>query len=885
MMKKVSGTTKYLSLGIIALAIQGCGGETNTSTNLDNVDISGPATGWEMVWSDEFSGSTIDTAKWTHEIDCAGGGNQEAQCYTDAPENSWIEDGVLNIAALKAAEGAEKPYTSARLSTKGKADFLYGRIEMRAKLPVGQGSWPAFWMLPTDNVYGIWPRSGEIDIVEAVNLKAKDAEGNPEAHVYGTLHYGREWPKNEQSGKAYTLPDNVNPGDDFHTYAIEWQQGEIRWYVDDYLYATQRRSELRYNAKEQPVGLAYKGWFTEYFDQSTGDLNLTWGNQPFDEKFHLMLNFAVGGNWPTNVNETGIDETAFNSENKYQVDYVRVYQCNANPDTGKGCETVRPGYDKLDDALVEGKAPAPTPPSDGVAKDLLIFDSTPNPNWAAWDCCGGSTPDLVADADKGDVYRFVVGESPTVNGFISRSAFITDPEGVPSPFDASPIESTGVLSFAMKLVSAPAAPDVTWSVKLESNEGATAVEVPMTDSTEGVLPTVGQWQTYSFPLSLLASKGLDLSAIDVVMVFPAWGSGNGAEYLMDEVKIARPNTTLPSVVIFADNENPDWPMWDCCGGSTPTVVSDDAEHGIVSEFSIGSEPTVMGYTNRTEFGGSGATFDASAIFEKGLIQFDLKVVNAPTTPDAPWLFKVESNNGDSAAEVALTASVEGLAPTAEWQTFSFSLADLSAAGLDISAIDVLMIFPAWGQGEGAVYRIDNVKISQPGAEGPALDGLTLFVDQIADAWSIWDCCSGSTPAVVSDDNEHGAVAEYVIGEQPTVVGFFADDGVYYDASAAVSTGVVRFDMKVVSSPSDPSSEWTFKIESGDASSAVELSLSDSVEGVEPVVGQWQTYTFPLQSLADAGLDASAIDVLMVFPSWGTGDGAVFRLDNAIIGTP
>jgi len=97
--------------------------------------------------------------------------------------------------------------------------------------------------------------------------------------------------------------------------------------------------------------------------------------------------------------------------------------------------------------------------------------------------------------------------------------------------------------------------------------------------------------------------------------------------------------------------------------------------------------------------------------------------------------------------------------------------------------------------------------------------------------------------------------------------------------------VVRFDMKVVSSPSDPSSEWKFKIESGDASSAVELSLSDSVEGVEPVVGQWQTYTFPLQTLADAGLDASAIDVLMVFPSWGTGDGAVFRLDNAIIGTP
>jgi len=370
-----------------------------------------------------------------------------------------------------------------------------------------------------------------------------------------------------------------------------------------------------------------------------------------------------------------------------------------------------------------------------------------------------------------------------------------------------------------------------------------------------------------------------------VMLFPAWGSGNGAEYLMDEVKISRPNASLPSLTVFTDNENPDWPMWDCCGGSTPSVVSDDAEHGIVSEFTIGSSPTVMGYINRTEFGGSGAMFDATSILEKGLIQFELKVVNAPNTADAPWLFKVESNNGETAVEVALTASVEGNVPSAQWQTFSFSLADLSAAGLDVSAIDVLMIFPAWGQGEGAVYRVDNVKISQPGADAPSADRLTLFADQIADTWSIWDCCAGSTPAVVSDDSDHGAVAEYVIGEQPTVVGFFADDGVYYDASAAVPSGVVRFEMKVVSAPSDPSSKWLFKIESGDASTAVELNLSDSLEGVEPVVGQWQTYTFPLQTLADAGLDASAIDVLMVFPSWGTGNGAVFRLDNAIIGTP
>jgi hypothetical protein len=421
-------------------------------------------------------------------------------------------------------------------------------------------------------------------------------------------------------------------------------------------------------------------------------------------------------------------------------------------------------------------------------------------------------------------------------------------------------------------------------MKVESNEGATAVELPLTASSEGVAPVVGQWQTFSFPLSELAAKGLDLSAIDVVMVFPAWGTGNGAEYLLDEVKIARTDASLPSLTVFTDNENPDWPLWDCCGGSTPQVVSDDAEHGIVSEFSIGASPTVMGFINRTELGGGGNPFDASSLYENGVVQFDLKVVSAPNVADAPWLFKVESDNAASAVELPLTSSIEGVAPGAEWQTFSFRLSTLADAGLDLSAIDVLMVFPAWGQGEGAVYRIDNVKIHQPGSAG-AMNALTLFADDVADAWSIWDCCGGSTPTVEADDAAHGAVAEYVIGSQPTVVGFFADDGVYYDAAAAVASGVVRFEMKLVSAPSDPTSVWKFKIESGDATTAVELNLSDSQEGVAPVVGQWQTYTFPLQTLADAGLDASAIDVVMVFPAWGTGNGAVFRLDNALIGTP
>jgi len=129
------------------------------------------------------------------------------------------------------------PYTSARLRTLGKGDWQYGRIEVRAKIPAGQGIWPAIWMLPTDYAYGGWAASGEIDIMEAVNLPV----GGFEKQIHGTLHYGREWPGNVHSGTSFTFADS-DPAADFHSYAIEWSPREIRWFVDDVHYATQKSS-------------------------------------------------------------------------------------------------------------------------------------------------------------------------------------------------------------------------------------------------------------------------------------------------------------------------------------------------------------------------------------------------------------------------------------------------------------------------------------------------------------------------------------------------------------------------------------------------------------------------------------------------------------------
>ena len=878
MLKAAKNITQLLAL-LSTIALVGCGGSSaETETKPDKIDPQLPVSDWGLVWSDEFDGTAINSQNWTHEVNCDGGGNQEKQCYTDSADNSYLAEGMLNIVALPAEEGAALPYTSARMITRYKAGFKYGRVEMRAKVPAGQGSWPAFWMMPTDEEYGEWPRSGEIDIFESVNLGVSDAEGNVESNVHGTLHYGKSWPDNSSSGKSYSLADGANPADGFHTYALEWQEGEIRWYMDGYLYATQRQSSVRYNSKDEAVGLAHKGWFTEYYEQVSGELKTFWDTAPFDKEFYLILNFAVGGSWPENVNELGVDATAFHADNKFEVDYVRVYECLSNPETGKGCETVRPGYDSLEDGLVEGKAPVPVPPSDGIAKNLSIFSGAFNPNWPAWDCCGGSTPALVSDADKGDVVEFVIGGEPTVVGFISRDTFITDPEGKGTPFDASPlVDLNGVITFDMKLITAPGA-GANWNFKVESNDADTAADMLLNQSNEGVDPVVGQWQTYTFPLSAFVAKGLDVSAIDVVMIFPDWGAGEGAVFQVANFSIEGDIGASPELVIFTDNENPSWPMWDCCGGSTPTVELDDDAHGNVAEFSIGETPTVMGFISRIDNTETPAPFDATSILANGVIQFDMKVTSMPSADT--WLFKVEADNNASAVELALTDSVEGEAPTTDqWQTYTFNLADLADAGLDVSAIDVLMVFPAWGAGDGAIYRIDNVKVYDP-TSAPQIN--VLFGEAAATGWSIWDCCGGSTPTLENDDTDHGMTAEFVIGAQPTVMGILADDDVFLDASAILASGVVQFDLKVISAPNDASATWLFKIESDGATTAVELALNASTEGLDPVVGEWQTYTFPLQTLFDAGLDISFIDVVMVFPAWGTGDGAVYRLDNVMV---
>jgi beta-glucanase (GH16 family) len=243
---------------------------------------------WQLVWSDEFDGDSLDMSKWSYQYGTGasegltGWGNNELQFYTDRPQNIFVADGKLHIVARQEAFSGRN-FTSARIRSIHKGDWKYGRFEIRAKMPEGRGLWPAIWMMPTDNVYGGWAASGEIDIMELL--------GHEPNIVHGTLHYGGPWPRNVHRGARYTLPTG-SFSDDFNVFTLLWREGEMRWFVNGVYYQNQNN------------------WFSEGQDFPA----------PFDQLFHMILNVAVGGNWPGNPDQT----TVFPQE--MVIDYVRVYQ-------------------------------------------------------------------------------------------------------------------------------------------------------------------------------------------------------------------------------------------------------------------------------------------------------------------------------------------------------------------------------------------------------------------------------------------------------------------------------------------------------------------------------------------------------------------------------
>lgn len=279
MKSKLLSKILLIQFALISISFASCSKDDSTTAPKDSIP---EIPGYTLVWNDEFDGQYINPNKWSWEVNGDGGGNNELQYYTAQPTNSFVENGKLVIKAIKENYNG-KEYTSARLRTLNKGDWLYGRIEVSAKIPTGRGTWPAIWMLSSDWSYGGWPESGEIDIMEHVGYDPNVIHGSIHTkaynHIIGT-----------QKSAALTIPNATST---YHTYAIEWFADHIDFYIDQYKYFT-------------------------FNNENSG-----WQKWPFDKRFHLILNVAVGGNWG---GVQGIDVNAFPAQ--MEIDFVRVYKKN-----------------------------------------------------------------------------------------------------------------------------------------------------------------------------------------------------------------------------------------------------------------------------------------------------------------------------------------------------------------------------------------------------------------------------------------------------------------------------------------------------------------------------------------------------------------------------
>jgi beta-glucanase (GH16 family) len=274
-------TNVFLTKGTATITLKN--DDVKIPFNNTGYDVPTSYPGYTLAWSDEFN-TSFDNNSWTAESGdgcpgLCGWGNNELEYYMAPPGNLFFQDGKMVIEARAEAYGG-KNYTSSRIKTAGKRSFKFGRVDIRAILPKGKGIWPAFWMMPQDNVYGNWPKSGEIDILELVGHEANKA--------YATVHFG-PGPGSTNISRGYSLPAGVF-NDQFHVFSMEWEQDQMKFYIDDNLYSTVTKADLGAN------------------------------NYPFNEQFYFIMNLAVGGNWP------GAPDASTVFPQWLIVDYIRIYQ-------------------------------------------------------------------------------------------------------------------------------------------------------------------------------------------------------------------------------------------------------------------------------------------------------------------------------------------------------------------------------------------------------------------------------------------------------------------------------------------------------------------------------------------------------------------------------
>lgn len=891
----VPGVRHLLLLGG-SLVLAACGGQ---SDSVPAGEFTAPVVEFQLVFSDEFDGSELDQSKWNIVEgdgcpDLCGFGNNELQAYS--ADNIEVSGGTLKITALDNPLGADAPYSSARINTKDKFEFRYGRVEFSARLPSGQGMWPALWMLHADeSVYGPWPAGGEIDVMEAFN---PGVAGN--TATQSTSHYGL--PGAPFNGTSSQNDNGVPLDAAFHEYAVEWERDQLRFFVDGVHFQTQTSDEW----------YAYFPADEEGFFDPLGAYKIGPRDAPFDQAFYLIMNLAVGGNPVGPPEGTQFPQTL-------EVDYVRVYQCaNANPDTGRGCgsgdrtvvpledndggplqdvPTDNPYLERLDLFTDGPEALSLTTPDGTATNQLFVTGFT------------GEGAEVINDptfADPSDdtntVWRVAVSGG-VANAYLASQDLSEDPI-LDTGFDFSGYRVPGVgadpfgeIAFDMEIVSID--PGATILIKLDSgfpNLGEYAL--PAT-----ALAAPGERKTYSVKfeqflqnpgfVDCCGGAGVDLA--NVVNPFVIEVVGGAAEVYLDNIYVTNAckviggcgadlkSRGVSDLVVFDDEVN--LAVWNqglvaadsgsgftnYTNGSDPAnkvnfsvVAADDAARGNVIEATFNDSDAFGVF-----FVGSSVGVDVSTYGGGGLV-FDLRVTDYGTNTTGMTV-KLDCFFPCTSGDRNLGVVADG-----EWQTITLPLATLPT--LDQTSLNTgIVIFPTAPQSGGITFQLDNVRfVADTGEQPPAFANLPLTFDDPSLTYSTADFAGTGTVLGEDPSDAANTVAITTKGDgAETFAGTVMIDPTFPEAipfTADEQRLSVRVRAPAAGIP------VLLKVETADASAFAELEVSTTA------AGEWEVLTW---DFATAGLDPNlAYERAIIFFDFGSiGDGSIYYWENVQLGAP
>ena len=885
--------TKVLVIAAV-LFLTGCGGASDSTPE---GEFNPPVVEYVTVFEDNFDGASIDSSRWNVITgdgcpELCGFGNNEEQVYS--ADNISLADGVLRIEGRREADSS---FSSAKLDTNGKFDFRYGRIEVSARLPGGQGIWPAIWLFHSDpTVYGPWPLSGEIDIVEGFNLGV-----NGNTAVRSTTHYGL--PTLPFNGTGSAFDDGTDPTQGFREYAVEWERDKIRFFVDGVHFQTQTSDD----------------WYTyfpadqEGFYDPLGAFKKGPRDAPFDEMYHLILNLAIGGNPVGSPDATTVFPQVM------EIDYVRVKECvNANPDTGRGCgsgdvnivpledndggpladvETAQPYIERLD--LYEDAPAVLTLSAGGVESTNTLV-----PDGFTGDGATVVSDPLFQDPDDAEntVWRVEISGA-TSNIYLGSEVFTDESSLLKTGFNFSDNRLSGVggdgvgeVAFDMKVNSLSDSANIV--IKIDSG---------FPNVGEFTLPTdeiaVGEWKTYSVKFSDLVANpgfvdccggaGVDLAA--VINPFVLEVQGGSADLYLDNIYVTNAckvvgacgvdlQSNVPNLNVFIDAVNQG--VWGTgiaasdsgSGFSDYTATSDPANK--VNWEILASDDTARGDVVEVRFNDSsafGVWFVKSptpvnmSAYSAGALVFDLKVLDYGNNTTGMTM-KVDCSFPCTSGDQNLGVIADGV-----WEEITVPVSRLVAGGLDLAAVNTgIVLFPTAQTGD-ITFRVDNVRWVAE-TEAPPLDPIDLPLSFEGDttAFGLIDFGGASSSLTVDPLVADNTVAQTVKSSTAeTFAGTVMGNGSGFANPIPFTADDTTMTVRVYSPAAGV--PVLLKVENADASVFSEVIVNTTVADA------WETLTFDFSTVS---IDTSAtfVQAIIFFNFNNAGADRTYFWDDVTFGT-